>query len=71
MWYFRIFRLSILTANITIDHFNLFRCYLKYFNIILSFILYSLEENKFVYSNKLLRFNIKSINLIQKCPHII
>ena len=39
--------------------------------IILSFSLYSLGENKFVYSKKLLPFNMKSTNSIQKHPHII
>ena len=40
-------------------------------NILVLFVifLYSLGENKFVYSNKLLP--LKSINPIQKCPHII
>ena len=52
-------------------NFKLFRFYRKYFNIILSFFLCSLGENKFAYSNKLLSFNMKSINPIQKYPHII
>ena len=30
-----------------------------------------LAENKYVYSDKLLPFNIKPINIIQKYPHII
>ena len=38
----------------------------KYFKTILSFFLYSLGKNKFVYYNKLLPFNMKSINQIQK-----
>ena len=37
----------------------------------LSFFLYYLGENKSVYSNKILPSNIKSINPIQKYPHII
>ena len=41
------------------------------FNITFSFLLYSLGENRFAYSNELLRFNRKSINPIQKYPHII
>ena len=47
------------------QYFHLFN-YGKYFNIILS-----LGENKFVYSNKLLPFNMKPINPIQKFLHII
>ena len=43
----------------------------KCFNIILSFFLYSLGENKFVYSNKILSFHTNSINPMQKYPHII
>ena len=40
-------------------------------NILVLFVifLYSLGENRFVYSNKLLP--LKSVNPIQKCPHII
>ena len=34
-------------------------------------ILYSLEENKFVYCNKLLPFNMKSIKPIQKYPRVL
>ena len=52
---------SIFIANITI-HFNIFRFYCKCFKIVLLFSSYSLVENKFVYSNKLLPFNLKSIN---------
>ena len=52
-------------------HYNLFRFYWEYFNIILAFFLYSLGQNKFVYSNKRLPFNMKPINPIQKYPHII
>ena len=37
----------------------------------MSFFWYSLGENKFVYSNKRLPVNIKSINPIQKYPHVI
>ena len=33
--------------------------------------LYSFRENKFVYSNKVFPFNMKSTNLIQKYPHIV
>ena len=44
---------SIFIANIRM-HFNLFRFFWTYFNIILSFFLYSFWENKFVYSSKLL-----------------
>ena len=39
--------------------------------MILLFFLYSFEKNKFVKSRKLLPFNIKSINFLQKYPHII
>ena len=56
-----IYSFSVFIANITI-HFNIFRFYCKCFKIVLSFSSYSLVENKFVYSNKLLRFNLKSIN---------
>ena len=52
-------------------HYNLFKFYGKYFNIILAFFLYSFGENKFVYSNKRLPFNMKPINPIQNYPHII
>ena len=68
--YFSFFNFSRFITNITI-HFSLFRFYRKYFNIILSFFLYSLGENEFLYSNKLLPFNMKSITLMQKYPHII
>ena len=73
IWYFSFIRFSISIANIATDfhHFNLFRFYLKYFNIILLFFLYSLGKNKFVYSNNLLPFNMKSINPVQKYSHII
>ena len=64
------FRLFIFIANITI-HFNLFRFYWKYFSIVLPFLLNSLDENKFVYCNKLLAFSMISINPIQNYPHII
>ena len=37
----------------------------------MSFFLYSLRENKFVYSNKPLPLSMKSINAIEKYPHII
>ena len=37
----------------------------------MSIFLYSLGVNKFVYSNKLLPLNMKSINPIQKYPHIL
>ena len=37
---------------------------------VLSLFLYSLGENKFAYYNKLLLFNIKSINPIQKYSHM-
>ena len=55
-------------GNITIDfdYFKLFKFYWKHFDINLSFFLYSLGENKFVYSNKLLPLNMKSINLTKK-----
>ena len=71
-WYFRVFRFSIFIANVTIDfhHLNLFRFYWKYLNIILSLVLYSLRKNEFLYSNKLLPFNMKSINPIKKYPFI-
>ena len=39
--------------------------------MLLSLFLYWLGENTFVYLNKPLPFNIKSINQIQKYPHII
>ena len=52
-------------------HINLFRIYRKYFNIILSFFSYSLVENNLLYSNKLLSFNMKSINPVQKYLQII
>ena len=39
--------------------------------MILSFFLYLLGENKFEYSNKLLPFNIKSLNPIQNYLQII
>ena len=45
--------------------FKLFRFYWQCFNTILSFLLYLLGENKFVYSTKLLPFNMKVINPIQ------
>ena len=51
--------------------FKLFRFYWQCFNTILSFLLYLLGENKFVYSTKLLPFNMKSINPIQKYPHVV
>ena len=70
IWYFSFFRFSIFTSNIAI-HLSLFRFYWKCFNIILSFFLYSWGENKLVYSNKLLPFDMKFINPIQKYPHII
>ena len=56
---------SIFIANITIGvfatNFNLFRFYWKYFNIVLSFLLYSFGENKFVYfkNSYLLSWNQK------------
>ena len=37
----------------------------------MSFFLYSLGEDKFVYSNKRLPFKMKSISPIQKYPHIM
>ena len=37
----------------------------------MSLFLYSLGENKFVYSNKLLPLNMKSINPMKKYLHII
>ena len=54
--YFMVFKFSIFIANITIHfhHLNLFRFFWKYFSIIFSFFLYSLGENKFVHSNKLI-----------------
>ena len=57
-------------ANIK-THFNLLRFYWKCFNIILPFSSQSLRKIQFVYCNKILTFNIKSINLIQNYPHII
>ena len=52
-------------------HFYLFKIYWQYFNTILSFISYSLGENKLLHSNKLLPFKMKLINPRQKYPHII
>ena len=46
-----------------------FRIYWKIFCITLSVFSYSLGENKLVYCNKLLPFNIKSTNLILEYPH--
>ena len=71
--YFCVFRFSIFIANIIthFHHFHLLRFYGNYFNIVLSFFLYSLGENKFVYSNNLFPFNMKSINSIQKYPQIL
>ena len=65
--------LYLATINNPIDffHFNLFKSYWKCFSIILSFSSYLLGENKLIYSNKVLLFNIKWINPIQKHPHII
>ena len=73
IWYFRVFKFYIFTTNsvIIFFYFNLFRIYWKYFSIILSFISYLFGENKSVHSNKLLPFNMKSINTIQKYPNII
>ena len=67
------FKFCIFIANITIHfhYFNLSKFYSNYFDIILPFSIYLEGENKFVYSNKLLPFNIKSTNPIQKYPHII
>ena len=45
--------------------------FLESFRIILSLFSHLLEENKLVQCNKSLAFSIKSINLIQKYPHII
>ena len=50
---------------------SLSRIYWKHFNVVLSFSSYLLGENKLVYSNKLLPFNIKSINPIQNYRYII
>ena len=57
--YFHVFKFSIFITNIIVafHHYNLFRFYRKYFDIILLLFLYFLGENKFVYSNKLLPFN--------------
>ena len=49
------------------EFFNYWKC----FSIILSFLSYSLGENKFVYFSKLLSSTIKSINPIQKYLHVI
>ena len=43
----------------------------KYFSIILLFFLYSLGENKFLKTNKLLPFSIKSKKSIQTLPQVI
>ena len=56
-------------ANITI-HGSLFRSHGKDFDTILSFF-YSLGENKCVYSDKRLPFNMKSLSPILKYLHII
>ena len=65
------FKFSVFIANITMDFYYLylFRFYWNYFNIILSFFLSLLEEDRFIYSKKLLYFNIKSINPIQQYLH--
>ena len=39
--------------------------------MILLLFLYSLEENKFAYSTKFSTFHMKSINPLQKYPHLI
>ena len=72
MWFFRVLRFFIYFAKITIHfyHFNLFRFHGKYFNIIVSFFLYSLGKNIFSYSSQLLLFGMKSINPVQKYRHI-
>ena len=70
VWYFRVFKFSIFTTTNTIQYLNRFRVYWKCFSIILSLFSYSLGENKLIYSNKLLLFNIKSINPVKKYPHI-
>ena len=68
-----VFKFSIFIANNAIDfyHFSLFRFYWKYFNIVLSFLSYSVGENKLEYSKEILPFNMKLINPIQKYSHII
>ena len=60
----------IFTTKNTIDFFH-FNFFLKIFSIILSLFSYSIRENKLACSNKLLPYNIKSINSIQKFPHMI
>ena len=72
IWYYKVFKIFMFTTNNTIDldYFKLFEIYWKYFNIILSFFSYFLGQNELVSSNKLLPFNIKSINPVQKYLHI-
>ena len=53
-------------ANIRIDF-----SHWKYVIIILSFFLYSLGENKFMWKKKPLPFNMKLINTVQNYPYII
>ena len=45
--------------------------FIKYFKIISSFFLKLFGEKRFVYSVKVFPLSIKSINSIQKYPHII
>ena len=67
VWYFRVFKFSILTANNAkyFFHLNHLRDR-KDFDILWSLFSYSLGENKFVWYSKLLPSNIKSINPIEK-----
>ena len=60
---------NIFTTNNTTDFFH-FKFFLKIFSIISSFFSYSIGQNKLVSSNKLLAFNIKRINQIQRFSHI-
>ena len=65
--HFDLFRFHLdLILLILLIYYSIFR-----FNIILPFFLFSLGENKFVCPNKLLPFNMKSINPVQKYQHII
>ena len=57
MWYYIFLKLSIFIGNIMENILKLFR--------------HSLSQRKFVYSNELLPFNMKSIKPTQKYPHII
>ena len=65
------FNFLYLPQIIDLFHLHLSILYQKYFSVILSFFSYSLGVNKLVYFNKLLGFNIKSINPVSKYQHLI